>query len=165
MSVKKITVGDKTVGIIDLEETFEEVKKLGISDENGRWEVINRLIQAKNYVPSGMAESYRTAILEEYRIITGEAQRQGPRPGTVEIRLYGTSCFNCEKLDEMVKDILSRNGVKADYLHVTDTREVAQAGIIQVPALVVNSTLVLQGRVPLVRELEDLLIRAIGKLA
>ncbi len=163
MAVTKVDIGGRPVGIMDLEECFGEVKALGMTGDRDLGDAILRRVQERNYIPSGMEEAYREGLLTEYRIFVGEAVRQKARAGAVEIRLYGSSCFNCERLDGMVKAILSRAQVRADYLHVTDMRETARAGILATPSLVVNGAVILQGRLPVEDQLERMLLDAIKK--
>lgn len=161
MAVSKVEIGGRVVGIVDLEEIFEEVRASGLTKDEALKDAIFRKVQMNNYIPSRMESLYKEGLLEEYRIFTGEAQKRPRSSASPEIRLYGSSCFRCEKLDEMIKEILSHARIRADYQLVTDMREVAQAGVMMTPAIAVNGRMVLQGQVPLEADLEKMLVIAL----
>jgi small redox-active disulfide protein 2 len=76
----------------------------------------------------------------------------------VRITVYGSpGCVSCDHLHQLVKLVLSEGAFEADLEYVTDLLEVAEAGIMRTPALVVDGELVLSGRVPRKRELRKLL--------
>ncbi len=161
MSVTKIEINGSLVGIVGLDACFEEVRSLGIADGEALAELLFRKIKEENYVPGNMEAGYKEALLVEYRIFAGEIERQNPVPACPRVRLYGSSCFRCERLDELIKDILSKAGIRADYLHVENTRETAQAGVIATPALSVDGRIILAGQVPSPDQLEKMLLAAL----
>lgn len=157
MAVTRIEIGGSEVGIVDLRECFHEVRSQGLENDREVMDALFEKVRARNYVPAGMEGAYREGLLAEYRVFTGEAERRVSGGPYLKVRLYGSSCFNCERLDDMVKDALARAGIRADYLHVTDPGETMRAGIISTPALTVNGRTVLSARLPEEKELEDLL--------
>lgn len=161
MAVTKIEINGSLVGIVGLDACFEEVRSLNVTDGEALTDLLFRRVKEDNYIPANMETRYREALLTEYRVFTGEIEREIQAGAPDRIRLYGSSCFRCEKLDEMVKDILSKAGIKADYLLVGDIRETARAGIITTPALTVNGKTILAGRVPSRNDLEKLLLTAL----
>jgi small redox-active disulfide protein 2 len=56
----------------------------------------------------------------------------------MEIKVLGTGCFNCQKLEEMVKVALKELGQIADVMKVTDISEIAKHGVLSTPGLLVN---------------------------
>lgn len=56
----------------------------------------------------------------------------------MEIKLLGPGCFNCRKLEEMVKVALKELGRTADVMKVTDIGEIAKHGVLSTPGLIVN---------------------------
>jgi small redox-active disulfide protein 2 len=56
----------------------------------------------------------------------------------MEIKLLGTGCFDCRKLEEMVKVALKELGQTADVMKVTDISEIAKHGTLSTPGLIVN---------------------------
>ena len=163
MAVTKVMIGGNPVGIIGLEEIFDEVKSEGLADTERIKDLILVKVKTGNYVPRILEHAYREDLYEEYRAFIGEIKGRQVNHSHIEVRLYGSFCFRCERLDEMVKDILSRAGIPADYQHVTDMREIAAAGIMSTPALAVSGKLILSGRVPDEKNMEKMLLEAIGK--
>jgi len=83
-----------------------------------------------------------------------------------EIAVLGPGCRRCDTLYEAtVRAVssLSRDDVRV--VRVKDLDEIADFGPVLTPALVVDGTLVLSGRVPRDRALVDLLRRQIGQRA
>lgn len=64
----------------------------------------------------------------------------------MEIKVLGPDCFNCQKLEELVKVALRELGVSADVLKVTDIGEITKHGILLTPGLVVNGKVKHSGR-------------------
>lgn len=165
MAVSKVVIGGNTVGLIDLEEVFQEAREAGLKDHEHLKDFIVERVKVKNYVPSRLEPTYREDLLEEFLVLTGELPERKQTSSTVEIRLYGASCSRCEQLDVMVKNILSRHGLRVDYQYIADTGEIARLGVMAFPALAVAGKLVLSGQVPTERHLEETLLAAIGSSA
>jgi len=163
MKVSMVTISGQIIGITGLEEIFQEVRSGGIGNADELKGLILNKVREMNYIPSSAEPAYREELYEEYLVFTGELAERKRTGSALEIRLYGSSCYNCEKLDSMVKEILSRAGIAADYLHVTDMREIARAGIIATPAITVAGTMILHGQVPEEKRLEEILFRAMEK--
>lgn len=77
----------------------------------------------------------------------------------MDIRIYGTGCPKCKKLEENVRKALSSLGKTADIKKVTDMGEIIEAGIMMTPALEVDGKVVVSGRLSSSEELEGLLKR------
>lgn len=75
----------------------------------------------------------------------------------MNIKVLGAGCANCHTLEKRTIDALARIGVEASVELVTDYSVIARYGLMSVPALVVDDTVVLSGRVPKVEELESIL--------
>ncbi|HNY63836.1 MAG TPA: thioredoxin family protein [Deltaproteobacteria bacterium] len=160
MAVSSVIIGGKSVGIVDLEEAFRKVGEAGVSDPEAVKGLILEKVREGNYIPAKLEPVYREDLYEEYLVHTGVLPERRKRPA-VEIRLYGASCSRCDLLDDMVKNVLSRNGLKVDYQYIDDMREMARAGILEAPALVVSGRTLLMGHVPGERDLEGMLLKAI----
>ncbi len=83
----KIRVGDKTVGIADLEPILKEVRELGLTDETAIRETILSRVKDVNYIPSSVEQDYSDALYREYRKSLGE--EVADEAGILEIRVYG----------------------------------------------------------------------------
>jgi small redox-active disulfide protein 2 len=66
----------------------------------------------------------------------------------VNIKIAGPGCRNCNELDRRVKAVLESIGCEATLLHLTDFRDIAAAGVMATPGLIVNDKVVSQGKVP-----------------
>ncbi|HKI58936.1 MAG TPA: thioredoxin family protein [Trueperaceae bacterium] len=76
------------------------------------------------------------------------------------IKVLGSGCPNCQRLEANVRLVLERKGIQADVEKVTDYAAILAYGVSSTPALVVDEQVVLAGRVPSPRQLEGLLTRS-----
>jgi len=70
----------------------------------------------------------------------------------MEIKILGTGCPNCKRLEEHVKQAIQESGIDATVEKVTDMNEIVAYGIMSTPALVVDGRVVSYGVVPTVEE-------------
>ncbi|MHB8846623.1 MAG: thioredoxin family protein [Nitrospirota bacterium] len=76
----------------------------------------------------------------------------------MEIKVLGSGCFNCRKLEEMVKVALKELGMNGDVLKVTDISEIAKHGVLSTPGLIVNGKVKHAGRpLPTMDQIKDLI--------
>ncbi|MBK8463489.1 MAG: arsenic metallochaperone ArsD family protein [Nigerium sp.] len=71
--------------------------------------------------------------------------------------LGGTHCSPCVALDRLTRRSVAELGLDATVEKVTDETVILAAGILSIPALVVDGTVVVTGRVPSSKELKRLL--------
>ncbi len=71
----------------------------------------------------------------------------------MEIKIMGPGCANCEKLADLVQQVVTELGIKADIKKITDFQEMAQAGVLSTPALTIDGDVKAVGRVPAKKEL------------
>ncbi len=65
--VVQIGIGDDTIGLIALNQIFEQLRVLGrLPDRSVENELI-LMVGARNYIPQSCADEYRDALLREYR--------------------------------------------------------------------------------------------------
>lgn len=64
------------------------------------------------------------------------------------IKVLGSCCSNCSKLESLVHEVVAEKGVSATVEHVSDYREIVGYGVMRTPALVVDGKVVASGRVP-----------------
>ncbi len=162
MAVSRVTIGGNTVGIIGLEEIFQQAKAAGLQDAGQLKDFILGKVKVNNYIPSRLEPTYREDLFEEFLVFTGELPSRSRANQAMEVRLYGASCSRCEHLDTMVKQILSRRGLKVDYQYITDISEMSRAGIMGSPALAVGGKVVLSGQVPTEKHLEGIILKALN---
>ncbi len=64
------------------------------------------------------------------------------------IKVLGTGCPNCKKLEAIARQAIDMTGVHAEVIKVTDYAMIMEYDILSTPALVVNEKLVSSGRIP-----------------
>ena len=64
------------------------------------------------------------------------------------IKILGTGCPKCKRLEEKVKTLLIMNSIDANVEKVTDMEEIMSYNIIRTPGLVINEKLKTAGVIP-----------------
>jgi small redox-active disulfide protein 2 len=81
----------------------------------------------------------------------------------LDIKVLGTGCANCLKLEELVKQVVVENNFEADIQKVTDKDKFMDYGVMLTPGLVVNGKVLSSGKIPtkstLAHWLTDLIIK------
>lgn len=163
MSLKQINIGGNQVGLSDLDEVFEQVGEIGIKDDEHLKNLLFEKVKSKNYVPPKMEDIYKEALLEEYKVFTGELKVRSRKSDFPEIRVYGAGCPRCKELDRMVMGIIDNKGIAVDYQYVTDVREIATRGIMASPTMTINDKIIIAGNVPGRHKLEKLIVQVLDK--
>ncbi|MHA1167194.1 MAG: thioredoxin family protein [Candidatus Hodarchaeales archaeon] len=68
----------------------------------------------------------------------------------IEIKIYGTGCKKCQKLEENTKKAILATGLNdEDYklVKVTDTVKIVEEDVLLTPSLSINGKLVFHGKV------------------
>jgi len=66
----------------------------------------------------------------------------------MEIKVLGPGCARCKKTEEVVREAVAEAGVEAEIQKVTNTMEIAAAGVFGTPAVIVDGEVKLVGKVP-----------------
>jgi len=64
------------------------------------------------------------------------------------IKVLGSGCPTCQKLEMLVKEAAIDLNVSAEIQKVTDIKKIAEHGIIRTPGLIINEKVVSQGKLP-----------------
>ncbi len=75
----------------------------------------------------------------------------------MEIRILGTGCPKCHKLEEETRRAIAEMGLEANLEKVTQVAEIMKYGVMITPALVVDGKVKAAGKVPSVAEIKKLL--------
>ncbi|PKM51899.1 MAG: redox-active disulfide protein 2 [Firmicutes bacterium HGW-Firmicutes-7] len=75
----------------------------------------------------------------------------------MEIKVLGPGCKNCKVLEENTKKAVQALKLDATIEKVTDMKEIIGYGVMRTPALVVDGTVKVMGRVPSPEEIKELL--------
>jgi small redox-active disulfide protein 2 len=76
------------------------------------------------------------------------------------IKVLGSGCANCEKLQALASKAVSQLGIDAEIVKVTDIAQIMAYGVMSTPALVIDEELKIAGRVPTYDEVVALLQRS-----
>ena len=64
------------------------------------------------------------------------------------IKILGPGCANCRRLEEIARKAAGDMGVEAEFIKVTDHRDILAHDILSTPGLVINGKVVSSGRIP-----------------
>ncbi len=79
----------------------------------------------------------------------------------LNIKILGTGCPNCNKLEEETKKAVGNLGIEAEFEKVTDYQKIMDYDILSTPGLVINEQVVSSGKIPSQPELVSLLASAL----
>jgi small redox-active disulfide protein 2 len=77
----------------------------------------------------------------------------------MEIKILGPGCAKCKTLEQLTRDVVSKNGIDAIITKVDDIMEIMKYNIMTTPALVIDGKVVVKGRIPSVEEIKQLLTK------
>jgi len=75
----------------------------------------------------------------------------------MEIKILGSGCANCQRLESNTHLAADELGIAATFEKVTDPAEIASWGVMRTPALVIDDEVVMSGRVPSQDDIKQLL--------
>jgi small redox-active disulfide protein 2 len=73
------------------------------------------------------------------------------------IKVLGTGCKKCKKLEANTKEALSELGIEASVEKIENMEEIMAYGVMQTPALVVDEQVKIVGKVPSVKDIKKYL--------
>ncbi len=74
-----------------------------------------------------------------------------------DIKILGTGCPKCNKLEEMSRKAAEENGIEFTVEKVKDINKIMEFGVMTTPALVVDGEVKVAGKVPSLEELKKML--------
>ena len=156
-TITRLRVGSHTIGIIGLMHHLADVAQSHATASDA--EITDTLftrLEKRNYIASPARERYRTAFFTAYLKFVGR-ESGAEETGPLSIRILGTGCARCEKLETDIRQILSSEKIAAECDHLRDPGEIAAYGCFAYPGIVINEVLKCSGRVPTPEELKTLL--------
>jgi len=158
--VTQINVGGHATGIIGLLSILEEAanKYKEKTDDEIEAELLNRLSK-KNYISSRTRDVYGQAFLREFKKFVGEPFENADNDG-LEIKILGPGCPRCEKLEQDLMAMMTELNIAAGLEHVRDPLEIANFGVMGMPALIINGEVKASGSVPPKSRLKEWLLEA-----
>lgn len=75
----------------------------------------------------------------------------------MNIKVLGTGCANCRKLEANVKEAVKQLGIDASVEKVEDIKDIIAYGVMRTPALVIDEKVKISGRVPTVEDIKKIL--------
>jgi small redox-active disulfide protein 2 len=73
----------------------------------------------------------------------------------MEIKILGTGCAKCKQLEKVVREVITELDVNANVSKEEDIMKIMEYGIMHTPGLVINEKVVLAGRLPSSKEIEQ----------
>jgi small redox-active disulfide protein 2 len=70
------------------------------------------------------------------------------------VKILGSGCANCKKLEAVAREAAAAAGVAADFVKVTDLKDIMAYDILSTPGLVIDERLVSSGRIPTKAEIQ-----------
>ena len=69
------------------------------------------------------------------------------------VKILASGCANCKKLEAVAREAASAAGIEAEFVKVTDLKDIMAYDILSTPGLVIDDKLVSSGRIPTKAEL------------
>lgn len=77
----------------------------------------------------------------------------------MKIEVLGPGCPKCHNTEENVRKAVAELGKTAEVVKVTDIMEMIKRGVMRTPAVIVNGKIVIQGKIPTVEHVKELLAK------
>ena len=71
------------------------------------------------------------------------------------IKILGSGCANCRKLEAAAKEAANTANIQAEFIKVTDVKDILKYDVMSTPALVIDEKVVSSGRIPTVAEIRQ----------
>ena len=81
----------------------------------------------------------------------------------MEVKILGSGCPNCKRLEKTARQALDEMGVEATVTKVTNFGDIMAYNIIATPGLVIDEKVVSSGRVPSKAEVTSMIATALSE--
>ncbi len=75
----------------------------------------------------------------------------------MEIKVLGTGCAKCKKLESLTREVVAEQRLTATVVKEEDIMKIMEYGVMSTPGLVVNGKVVSSGRIPSKSEIQKFL--------
>ena len=75
----------------------------------------------------------------------------------MKIQVIGPGCHKCKTLAQLTEQAVAELGLSAEITKVTDIRQIMALGVMLTPALIVDGTVKVSGRLPSLAEVKAML--------
>ena len=82
----------------------------------------------------------------------------------LSIKVLGSGCANCHKVEELAKQAISQLGIDAKVEMVTDMQTIMGYGVMSTPGIVINEKVVSAGRVPALSQITTMITTAMAQV-
>ncbi len=79
----------------------------------------------------------------------------------LKVKILGTGCPNCKKLEQEARKAIENLAIEADFEKVTDYQKIMEFDILSTPGLVINEKVVSAGKIPSQPELVSFITSAL----
>lgn len=79
----------------------------------------------------------------------------------LNIKILGTGCPNCKRLEEEAKKAVDNLAIDAEFEKVTDFQKIMEYDLLSTPGLVINEKVVSAGKIPSQAEIVTYLTSAL----
>jgi small redox-active disulfide protein 2 len=70
------------------------------------------------------------------------------------VKILGSGCANCKKLEAVAREAADKAHIEAEFIKVTDMKDILAYEVMSSPSLVINEKVVSSGRIPTVAEVQ-----------
>ncbi|HHT64023.1 MAG: thioredoxin family protein [Bacillota bacterium] len=81
----------------------------------------------------------------------------------MNIKVLGAGCARCNTLEKSVREVVKEMAIEANIEKVTDFKEIAKAGVMMTPGLVINGKVKVTGKVPSKAELTSIITSVLAE--
>ena len=71
------------------------------------------------------------------------------------VKILGSGCANCRKLEAVAREAAAGAGVQAEFVKVTEMQAIMAYDLLATPGLVIDDKLVSSGRIPTLAEVRQ----------
>jgi len=76
----------------------------------------------------------------------------------MKIEILGIGCAKCHKLEEMVRDVVTKEDINAEISKVQDFKKIMSYGVMTTPALVIDGEVKAAGKIPSLEEIKKMFL-------